>query len=59
MPSVTLAHEVDWEGWRSAARSLALQDTPPEHVTWSVGAPDDLFAEAPADPPAPPAAGHL
>ena len=57
MPSVTLAHEVDWEGWRSAARSLALQDTPPEHVTWSVGAPDDLFAETPADPPAPPPPG--
>ena len=25
MKSVTLAHEVDWAGWRAAARSLALE----------------------------------
>ena len=29
----------------------------PDQVAWSVGHPDDLFAEAPADPPAPPQAG--
>ena len=57
MPHTTLAHEVDWETWRTAARSLALQDVPPEQTTWSVGQPDDLFAEAPADPPPPPPAG--
>ena len=48
MPSVSLAHEVDFEGWRQAARRLALQDVPPGEVVWSVGAPDDLFASAPA-----------
>ena len=51
-----LAHEVDWEGWRSAARSLALEGIPPENVIWSVGAPDDLFAEGDRPPP-PPASG--
>ncbi len=45
MKSITLAHEVDWAGWRSAARSLALEGVAPEQVVWSVGAPDDLFAE--------------
>ncbi len=53
MTSITLAHEVDWEGWRAAARTLALEGTPPEAVVWSVGAPDDLFAvgDRPAPPP--------
>jgi DNA polymerase len=46
--SVVLAHEVDWEGWRNAARRLALGGVPPERVAFSVGAPDDLFAAAPA-----------
>ena len=57
--AVVLAHEVDWEGWRAAARGLALQSIPPEHVAWSVGAPDDLFAETPADPPSPPPQGSF
>ena len=54
MKSVVLAHQVDWDGWRAAARTLALEGTPPEEVVWSVGAPDDLFAagERPAPPPA-------
>ncbi len=46
MNSVVLAHQVDFEGWRNAARRLAAADTPPESVIWSVGAPDDLFAPA-------------
>ncbi len=45
MRSVTLAHEVDWAGWRAAARTLALEGVAPSEVVWSVGAPDDLFAE--------------
>jgi probable DNA metabolism protein len=45
MRAVSLAHEVDWEGWRNAARALALEGVPPEQVVWSVGAPDDLFAD--------------
>ena len=57
MPHTTLAHQVDWDTWRTAARSYALQDIPPEQTTWSVGAPSDLFAETPADPPPPPPAG--
>ena len=56
MRSVALAHQVDWDGWRTAARSLALDGVPPEDVVWSVGAPDDLFAEGDR-PPAPPATG--
>jgi DNA polymerase len=44
LPSVTLAHEVDWEGWRNAARRLALSKTRPEDVIWSVREPSDLFA---------------
>jgi DNA polymerase len=42
---VELAHEVDWVGWRTAARSLASAGVPPEQVVWSVGAATDLFAE--------------
>ncbi|MDT7951838.1 MAG: UdgX family uracil-DNA binding protein [Acetobacteraceae bacterium] len=53
MRAVTLAHPVDWDRWRGAARSLALEGVPPEDVVWSVGAPDDLFAEG--DRTAPPA----
>ncbi len=56
MRSVALAHQVDWEGWRTAARTLALDGVPPEEVVWSVGAPDDLFAEG-ERPPAPAATG--
>jgi len=44
MHSVVLAHEVDWGGWRDAARSLALNGISPDQVTWSVKAVDDLFA---------------
>jgi len=43
--SVVLAHEVDWAGWRAAARALALADVAPEDVVWSVRNVDDLFAE--------------
>ncbi len=60
MVPVTLAHEVDWDGWRGAARRLALDGTPPEGVAWSVGAPDDLFADTPAEasPPEQPVPGQ-
>jgi DNA polymerase len=53
MHSVVLQHVVDFEGWRAAARSLALQGVPPEQVIWSVEEASDLFAGpsgvAPAD----------
>ena len=45
MRAVTLAHEEDFDGWRAAARSLALARVAPEDLTWSVGAPDDLFGD--------------
>jgi DNA polymerase len=52
MPSVTLNHQTDLQTWRTAARALALNNTPPEAILWSVGASTDLFAgEAPAPPP--------
>ncbi|HEX3351155.1 MAG TPA: UdgX family uracil-DNA binding protein [Acetobacteraceae bacterium] len=50
--SAVLAHQVDWDGWRGAARGLALAGVPPEHVAWSVQTPDDLFAGAAAEPAA-------
>ena len=53
MQSVVLAHQVDFAGWRDAARRLALEGVAPEEVHFSVGAPDDLFAQAPAEEPEP------
>jgi probable DNA metabolism protein len=50
MQSVVLKHQVDFEGWRLAARALALGDVPPEHVVWSVEEAADLFAEPAALP---------
>ena len=44
MRSIVLANEVDWGGWRAAARRLALEGVPPEDAVWSVGEPSDLFA---------------
>jgi DNA polymerase len=49
LPGVVLAHEVDWEGFRAAARALALGGIPPDSVVWSVRAIDDLFgSDAPS-----------
>ena len=53
MQSIVLAHQVDFVGWRDAARRLALEGVAPEGVHFSVGAPDDLFAPAPAEEPEP------
>ena len=58
LKSVVLAHEVDWGGWRAAARTLALQGVPPEDAVWSVRAADDLFAEV-EDAPAAPVSGSF
>ena len=62
MQSVVLAHQVDFAGWRDAARRLALEGVAPEGVHFSVGAPDDLFAQTPAEeqePAAPVPAGSF
>ena len=45
MRSVELAHQVDWVGWRTAARALAGAGVAPDEVVWSVGQAEDLFAE--------------
>ena len=54
MHQITLAHETDFAGWRTAARRLILDRVSPEQVSWSVGHADDLFADAPATPAADP-----
>lgn len=57
MTEVALAHEVDWDGFRALARSLATDGVPPEWVTWAVREPPDLFSArneaAPATPAVP------
>jgi uracil-DNA glycosylase len=45
MRVVTLEHEEDFDGWRDAARSLALGRVPPSDVTWSVGGSRELFGD--------------
>ncbi len=57
MQSIILAHEVDFAGWRDAARRLALDGVPPEEAHFSVGHPDDLFAQEPEPAPAPAGGG--
>jgi uracil-DNA glycosylase len=54
--TVRLAAPDDFDGWREAARGLALIDAGPDEVLWEVDGEPDLFA-APA--PAPPAAPGL
>jgi len=47
MHVAALADEDDFDGWRDAARRLALAGVPPGAVSWRVGAePGDLFASA-------------
>ena len=38
MPRIVLARETDWDGWRTATRAHVLAGTPPETLTWSIGA---------------------
>ena len=48
MRTVTLADPHDFEGWRAAARSLALERVPPAEVEWVFGeVGTDLFAAPP------------
>jgi DNA polymerase len=49
--SIILSHVTDFDGWRSAARGLALRGIPPQDVVWSVEEASDLFAQA--EPAAP------
>jgi DNA polymerase len=51
MHFITLESETDFDGWRKAARALALGNVSPSDVTWTVrGSEPDLF-EPPATTP--------
>jgi DNA polymerase len=51
MHLITLAHETDFDGWRKAARALAMNDIRPADVNWRVtGNAPDLFEELPSHP---------
>ncbi len=51
MQSIVLKHQTDFEGWRHAARRLALGQVAPDQTIWSVTEARDLFAEAESTPP--------
>ena len=48
MHVITLESETDFEGWRKAARVLALQHVPPSEVRWSVQDNEPELFEPPA-----------
>src|ERR1700738_2059167 len=44
MHFIALGSETDFEGWRKAARTLALSNVPPSDVKWTVqGSEPELF----------------
>ena len=45
MKLVRLSSEIDFEGWRAAARVLRGLGVPPAEVAWTVGGEGDLFGE--------------
>jgi DNA polymerase len=46
---ISLSHEEDFDGWREAARSLAIANVPPSEISWQIGdTRQDLFADGPA-----------
>ena len=54
MHFIQLDNETDFEGWRKAARALALNDVKPSDVTWTVaGDAPELFepSASPLEPP--------
>jgi DNA polymerase len=54
MHHITLDGEIDFDGWRKAARALALNDVKPSDVTWrAAGDAPELFAPTPTplEPP--------
>ncbi len=59
MELIRLAHQTDFDGWRTAARTLRSAGVPPERAVWTVGeGQGDLWAgnapPRPLDGPAPP-----
>lgn len=53
MPIIMLDSDTDFEGWRKAARRLALNDVTPSDVTWTVRDEAELFSAASDLPDAP------
>jgi uracil-DNA glycosylase family protein len=54
MRTVSLAHEQDFDGWREAARSLALDGVAPAEIEWDIGGTSaDLFGDSPPPSPGP------
>ncbi|MGX9428709.1 MULTISPECIES: UdgX family uracil-DNA binding protein [Bradyrhizobium] len=56
MHHIILGSETDFDGWRKAARTLVLNEVPPDDVTWTVRNNevepfDGLDREAPLEPP--------
>ncbi|RYM14106.1 UdgX family uracil-DNA binding protein [Sphingobium cupriresistens] len=57
MYRIALTAPDDFDGWRSAARRLAMQGVDPADIVWQVGdAGGDLFGDAPLPPERPGAA---
>jgi DNA polymerase len=55
MHRVLLSRPDDYEGWRDAARALALADVPPDAIVWQMaGEAGDLFGGMEGDAPPPP-----
>jgi uracil-DNA glycosylase len=52
MHLITLDSETDFDGWRKAARALALNDVRPADISWTVrGDEPELFASEQTSPP--------
>jgi DNA polymerase len=54
MAVVTLAHDADFDGWRDAARLLALAGTPAETIEWRIGAEPGIEGGPAQDAPTTP-----
>ena len=46
---IALEGEIDWDGFRAAARRLIAQGVPPEEASWSTGTAADLFVRRKSD----------
>ena len=54
MHHVLLQHDTDFDGWRSAARGLALNGVTPADVSWTAAGSEPELFKAPSPPPAAP-----
>ena len=53
MQVIRLASEIDFAGWRTAARTLRMRRVRPDEVLWTVDPAGDLFDDSPLEPTAP------